>query len=323
MPSPEVSAYLNREFYSGDPAQHLASRIHYLMLVAARGDEVDGLLTQGLKLGPLSLVGGEGDRPTPTERSAFVTAEAQTLLHHSAEAMLRLYLAHRTLPECPWVELAGLTNFRTFKERVSKLETGSWKEQDRARLVDVFLGNVEGTPEKFEEAKDALQQFIVTLARHYLNGSNSYNAIKHGFAIQAGRHRITVGIEQGDESSDQPRDDGKDLDSGLGFEATGETVTYLEHSRGDAARSWRLTTAMMNAEHALALAQLAVTEIEALWMVARHRYTGAPMPTQVPCINMENVATLRELDSERELLTFSRHVFDEPLGGSSGADPKG
>lgn len=318
-----MSAYLNHEFYSGDPAQHLASRIHYLMLVAARGDEVDRLLAQGLKLGRLSLLSGGGDGPTPTERSAFVTAEAQTLLHHSAEAMLRLYLAHRALPECPWVELAGLTNFRTFKEHVSKLATGPWTEQDRARLVDVFLGNVEGTPEKFDEAKDALQQFIVTLAHHYLNGSNSYNAIKHGFAVQAGRHRITVGIAQGDESSDQPRDYSNDLDSDLRFESTGETVTYLEHSRGDAARSWRLTTAMMNAEHALAIAQFAVTEIEALWMVARHRYTGAPMPAQVPCLNRENVATLRELDGEREMLTFSRHVFDEPLGSSSGAGPKG
>ena len=51
VPSSELSAYLNRGFSSGAPAQFLGSRIHYLLLVAGPGKKVYKLLTQGTSSG--------------------------------------------------------------------------------------------------------------------------------------------------------------------------------------------------------------------------------------------------------------------------------
>ena len=36
--------------------------------------------------------------------NAYVTTESEVLLHHAAEALLRLFLAHRGWPVCPRLE---------------------------------------------------------------------------------------------------------------------------------------------------------------------------------------------------------------------------
>lgn len=303
VPSTDVSRFLNHEFYATNPALHLSSRIHHLLLVAARGDELHQMMDEGPSLGRLALV--PGTRPTKRERSAFVTAEAQTLLHHSAEALLRLFIAHRDAPDCPWVELARLTSFKVFKRRVAQLAAPEWSAEDRAALVPVFLGDVEASRDEVEGARNVLQQFLTILAGHYLDGAKAYNAIKHGFAVQAARHRITIG-----DATDTAEGAG-DTAGDVGFEATGETVTYLEYETDAHGRHWRLTTSLMNSEHALTLASYAVYEIEALWIVAKKRYARSGDSDLIPCLNRSNIETLQAMESERVMSRFSRGVFDE------------
>ncbi len=79
----------------------------------------------------------------------------------------------------------------------------------------MFLGQVEAPKRELDEAARVLEQFLRIIARHYLDGGRMYNAIKHGFAVQAGRHRVTVGDPDGSDPF---------------FDVAGETVTYLEHS---------------------------------------------------------------------------------------------
>ena len=43
------------------------------------------------------------------------------LLHHVAETLLRLYIAHESDPECPWIAIASERNFGRFKGKVSEL----------------------------------------------------------------------------------------------------------------------------------------------------------------------------------------------------------
>lgn len=117
-------------------------------------------------------------RTSAAERFAFATAMAKTLLHHSAEALLQLFLLQRALQNCPWVEVAGPDELQGCSRNTCPI----WRSVDRTgpRATDRHIfADVEGTPETFEKAKDALLHFIATLARHYPTSSNSYNAIKH------------------------------------------------------------------------------------------------------------------------------------------------
>ena len=288
-------SFLNREFYEADPADHLQSRIQYLVLIAARGDDVRDLMSEGVELGRLRLA--LGPAPTRGAHASYVTTEAQGVFHHAAEALLRLFLAHRDLPPCPWLEVARLTSFGPFKAKVEELAGPDWSPESLDALLPVFLGHVDASEGDLLEAQAVLQQFLQLVSRHYLDGSRMYNAIKHGFAVQSAHHRVTVGDTDGSDPF---------------FEAAGETVTYLEQTSDDLGRHWKLTTMMMNAEHALALATFAVTEIEALWTVAQQRYVPRGEIVDVPCINRRNLQTLQEMESERAMATFSRGVFDEP-----------
>jgi len=290
-----VSNFLNQEFYRARPADHLQSRIQYLVLLGARGDDVWDLMSDGVEFGRISVALGQA--PTTGERASYVTTEAQAVFHHAAEALLRLFIAHRNLPPCPWIELARMTSFGAFKESVEELAGPDWSPESLGALLPVFLGQVDASQDDLIEAQAVLQQFLQLVSRHYLDGGRMYNAIKHGFAVQSAHHRVTVGDPD---------------DSDPFFEAAGETVTYLEHTSDDVGRHWKLTTMMMSAEHALALATFVVTEVEALWTVAQQRYVPSGRTVDIPCINRRNLQTLQQMESEREMTTFSRGVFDEP-----------
>jgi hypothetical protein len=55
---------------------------------------------------------------------AFLITESQALYHHVSEALIRLFLAHSTLPPCPWIEVAALRNFGVFEQRAAELCQG-------------------------------------------------------------------------------------------------------------------------------------------------------------------------------------------------------
>ncbi len=81
------------------------------MLAASRNDELTRLATEGLTYGRLAMtensqyVGADADR---LDDYSFLIAESQVLLHHAAEALLRLFLAHEGRPPCPWLRAGSL-----------------------------------------------------------------------------------------------------------------------------------------------------------------------------------------------------------------------
>jgi hypothetical protein len=297
MSASPPNSQLNRDFYAANPAGHLHTRLNFLTLLAARGDEVTALMEDGATLGEVELKGHTP--PSPEALRYYATAEAQTLMHHSVEALLRLYFAHATLPPCPWIELTRLTHFPEVKRRVKQLSGDDWPAEMDEGIEPVFLSFIDAAPAQIAEGRKVIRAFMQIAGTHYLQGAKLYNAIKHGFAVQAGRHRISFG----------EKDDGS-----AEFSIEADSVTYLEHTSEGRHRHWDLTTAMMNVDHALAIAAYSVTQIEALWMVARQRYAPTGEPFNVPMLNQANLDVLLRMESDLNRTYFSRHVFDEETG---------
>jgi hypothetical protein len=192
---PENFIDLNESFYRTAPHEHFQQKIFQLLFAAGRPDDLNRAAQEGgLQIGGLSL------NPNPArlwrdseQHEQFLAVESEVLLHHLGEALLRLYLAHESIPPCPWLEVARLRNFAQFKRLLRARFLDSGEDDRRADVADIFFGArsrddlFAGHPEPSQEvwAKGArnIEGFLGFYARHVLGYSNLYNAAKHGFAI--------------------------------------------------------------------------------------------------------------------------------------------
>lgn len=178
---------------------------------------------------------------------------------------MRLYLAHRNLPSCPWLEVARLRNFSEFKERLDELSTELIGDSEGDRLLAVFRGSsnladleLPTSDEELDADRRGLISLIIYVARRLLDEGNLYNSAKHGLAVSGG----TVGIELGTESLGAPI-----------IAHSGPSLTYQEVvSEAGGARRWTQTIKWVRTSANLGLIQLIASQIESLWNVARARY---------------------------------------------------
>src|SRR5689334_18678383 len=98
---------LNEDFYSADPSDYITTRLRFLLLATAEDSRLaellDGIEYEGLAaVHPTDDEQGEGDpESAQAEKRArlnYLAIESEQLLHHAAETLLRLYLAHRDWP---------------------------------------------------------------------------------------------------------------------------------------------------------------------------------------------------------------------------------
>ncbi|MFJ3439880.1 hypothetical protein ACIPM2_01670 [Streptomyces sp. NPDC086081] len=246
---------LNREFYSSDPVTYFRNRYYLLLLAASKADQLDQLLANGVSYEGITA---QSELTEPTDEDerlhqAFLITEAEVLLHHASEALLRLYFAHEDLPECPWLEIARLTKFSEFKRRVAQLRDHSIPREHIGRI---FLGSV---PDQHDDERQlligAIERLLRIVARRTLEDAHLYNSSKHGLAVVSGPASLTI-------TSDQ---------TGASFDSSGPSISFLELS-GDRTK-WCRTTRWLPAQQSLWLTNLVITEMRALWEIARARYT--------------------------------------------------
>jgi len=274
---PAEFAALNQSFYGADPVRYYRSRMLLLMLVAGRPDGLEALLNEGVEYEGLTFGPDQVRWPHAGEdpdELAFLIIESEQLLHQVTETLLRLFLAHRTNPPVPWLEVASLTRFDKFKSLASELATDPWAGPVRQQASAVFLGrSLTSTPDPDDAALSATERLTRLLAGRYLRQSNVYNAVKHGLAVQASTATISLSRA----GSPTP-----------GFSAGGPAINLLEYRATKTLREWRQRTEWISVPSNLWLTHLALTQLQTLWDVARARYTGADI-TRIETVSDEAI----------------------------------
>jgi hypothetical protein len=182
--------------------------------------------------------------------------------------MMRLYFAHAGRPPCPWLEVARLRIPREFKASLETLNSTLHEQEVIDSLLTIFRGNPQPEPlgwdippEDWQRKTQGLVALVKLLCLRLLDESGLYNAAKHGLAVIAGRSGLRIS------SPDVPD---------VAILASGPELTYLDMT--DPAdpkdRKWTRTLTFVQIESNLALINLVTSQIEALWKIARARYTG-------------------------------------------------
>lgn len=154
MTDDEVYANLNREFYGSDPTSYFRDRLHLLILRGANPSIIEEHIVDAVwgQLGTIvTPVRSEetaevAEAKKKAAHQQFLVTESQVLLHHVAEALLRMYLAHESQAECPWLEIAAFKDDRKFREALDELGQRTWTEHRMNAAGWVFLGSVPEDP---------------------------------------------------------------------------------------------------------------------------------------------------------------------------------
>lgn len=304
---------LNQEFYATKPSTYFRDRLTLLAVRAARTDALGALMEEGIQWGQIKIVHdrsacGPDDAATEeADRQRFVATESQMLLHHASEALLRMFLAHECQPECPWIEMASLLNHREFRAEVTELAKRVWPQERIDAIGHVFIGVVPDDPSHdWTEHRDAAVRLIRVLANRLNNDSNLYNSAKHGLTSLAGSGSLTFVSDSGEPF--------------LGVD--GVNVAFLEREgTRKAGHTWYHRTQWMNPEQAAWLTRLAITQMEALWTVAKWRYLNeAPPDGRIQLVTNEALDTARSgFQRSGSVTSWRRAVAQEAV---TPADPQ-
>lgn len=289
---------LNTQFYSGNPAAYFRSRWNLLVLAAGKPDELARLLAEGVEYDELiaRIDLTDGDDPEGERlHLAFLVTESQVLLHHTSEALLRLFLGHSGSPPCPWVECATFLDFRAFRRVVAELAKATWPQSRRDDVSRVFLGcDPRADDPEWEAAATASERLVRLLAVRINQDASLYNSAKHGMTVIGSNAAVRIGVEGGEG----------------GFGTEGPSIAFLESVSKDGQRVWRETTQWFSIRQALWLTSLAITQIDALWDVAKAVYLDAEVAgvELVTPAGIDMVTTGRFADT-KPINRFSRNLF--------------
>ena len=261
----ELFPELNSTFYTADPAGFLRLRIEALSLMALPQKNLQPAFTVERRIGTLTLP--PSLPPDDDERERYIATEAEMIIHHAAEMILRMFFAHVEAPDCPWLGMASSTSFAEFKKKVEKSLSDGFNREDVAL---VFFGGsdprdaaIRVTDEEFDDAVEGTQLLLSHSAQKLLSESFLYNAAKHGLT--------TVQLDEGTK---------------LSIETGGEEIllhegrmhTYLHKPAAPNAPKdgpkWHLSMTACMPDQNLAVALAIYHAIQNVWHVARRRYTA-------------------------------------------------
>jgi hypothetical protein len=264
----EIGA-LNRAFYGTDPAEHFSRRFHLLLAQASQSDRELRAEAKEYKFGKISMAipsTTEGDVDEDAHKR-FVLIEAELFIHHAAETLMRLYFAHSGSPPAPWAEMAKLRGPGELTRRLKAFRKERQKERVLNQVRLVFFG-YERFPEDWSNERVTESEAALVRVADYLDyfsellleRGQTYNAVKHGSAVEAGESALAVG-------------EIKELS------ASGPSISYLDRRRNDENKSfWAVKTRWIPLEFDISLSYVGTQLLNALWTVARVRYVKWPIP---------------------------------------------
>ena len=297
-----IAQTLNAEYYSANPHMYFHQRLAQLFIVAAAPEKLDALAEEGLRLGEITLSLSDPQVPVMSPlvddetRQKYVAMESTVLLHHAAEVLLRLELAHERQPRCPWLEMVNLR--RDFKEKLRKRfpEEGS-QPDDSTLLFPVYY--LASSRDQMQFADDSLQPdldnisaFMHHFASIHIKEAAVYNSAKHGLGVVAGETQFSMegGL------------DWKSM-SIAGLDRSGPAVSHL-------------LMRSVNVERDLQFTVVATKLIRQLWDVAKARYVGAEWPR----LDMFSQPKFKDVSLCRQTWAIDRMRVPLWLFGADSAD---
>ena len=259
---------LNRLYYQENgPAEFIAMRLYALCLIGAEYEAFKELLVQGTEYAgfPLMLEPAQESTPELEQQDQafhehFLRIEAHHLKHLAIEALLRLFLGHIGLPQCPWVEISRNSAPGRFKDEVRSHIVEAERGALQSHMARVFLalpGDVDSLSEEDQDVSRNLATFLRVFASDWLDEAKSYNATKHGLTAVPGAAEVHLGAV----GEEQIR---------IGH---GDSLSHLSAGEWtDGERVWSLTTRWIEIEQALAAIGVVIKMLRSLWSVARVRY---------------------------------------------------
>ncbi|MCY3631065.1 MAG: hypothetical protein OXH29_00135 [bacterium] len=261
---------LNSQFYrEHGPGEYILLRLYSLCLVGGSYDTFKDAISKGIDFATLQMKPETVDDPDEETvkseealRDHFVRIEAHHLKHLAIETLIRLFMGHKNVPRCPWLEISKETDFRAFKNKVRKQIVEADEGQLQTEVAKVFLGYSGELSSATDEQLDVSQnlvQFLIAFAREWLEEAKSYNATKHGLTAVPGDAVFSIGSKEEEQTT-------------LGY---GDSLAHLSHKSWDGdEREWSLTTRWIRLEQAVGTIAIVHQMILPLWSIARARYCG-------------------------------------------------
>ena len=305
--APQSLVELNNDLYRLEPWVYFRFRLRNLILTAGRELELQNLLGEGATVDGFNI-GVKNHSPKlaldedeRSDQQAFVVLEAEVLLHHAAETLLRLYIAHEGDPECPWIAIAS--ERWNFKKKVRNLRENLSTPAYRDRAATVFFGSSNWedlspavSEDEWNHHLDLSIQWLSWFAAYILDGE-VYNAAKHGLGVQPKNMALSVGV-----------DGIPDLLNG-----SGPCLEYLHTSRDDAGQKhWRRTTKWVLLDKTFGSIHIACALIHRLWSVGSVHH-GVCQEANLQLFDFPSPSEMLAKD-EMALVNFSRSLryYEDP-----------
>lgn len=297
MPSAENEEFnrLNRQFYRSEPAAILVMKLNLLIFAASNSIEDLSVAIAGSTFESLTVRLAEDavvDENDQRALQSYLISETHSLWYQASECLMRLYLAHAGRDECPWIELAKLRTGHTFNETLDGIANST--ADVSGDVAEVFTG---GAPDVDTDSLAAAERFLRLTADRLATARNLHNSTKHGLGIVPGR--TGLGFL-------------RDEDGAAMFSVDGPSIVYLEHASSDATpgqTDWHESTEWISLRRTMWLTRLAITQIDALWTIAKWRYLGL-VPDGVELITNDgiDIATTGVLADTHLNMKFKRSV---------------
>jgi hypothetical protein len=289
--APANFSALNERFYKMNPEDYFSRRLMSLMLWLGFPDGFKTALQNEFSAEGVGVL-WQSDLPddeAEENRKRFATAEAEVLLHHVSETLLRLYLVHASRSPCPWLDLARERSFSKFKKEVEKLGERLHSGAEMESIQFVFFG---GKRERFDPVPDEarweaasknVSRFLGRYTEHFLD-SSPYNAAKHGMAVMTGEPSFQVGVNNDTE--------------GPFLSKSGPAIEYLVVADNDGKPKWAQETKWIDLPVTIRLSGMANDLIEGLWAIGAAQ-RGGDKPERIRLFDKPDYDELISRDKEK------------------------
>lgn len=303
---PFDSGPLNGQYYQEEgPDDYIQGRLYALVAIGGSPDGFmdlfdSGVEFRGARISLQGAVGGDYEAATREQNQRFldhyVRIEMHNLKHLAIETLLRLFLGHRDLPPCPWLEISRVISATEFKEAVRSEVVNADQEKLERDVGQLFFAS-DRLPDQYsdddQEAARNLAGFMRRFAAAWLAEAKSYNSTKHGLTAIPGNSVPDGGPGAGDHLTH---------------------LTFKTKKRKE--RHWSQTTRWIRPGDAMTTIVVVRLMLTSLWSIARCRYgfgtefVKFALPPDVLSPEMLDSIETGAI-TERSLL-----LFVEPIDGS-------